>query len=70
MTNQLNIEVAQWGDVWVAIVRAHGVSAIGSTRKDAVDGVLRAVESGEMAPDEGVDGMELGNKDNWYAGQA
>jgi hypothetical protein len=51
MTNrrQSTFEVAQMGAVWIASISLFGISAIGATETDAIEGVLEALKTHSVA---------------------
>ncbi len=51
MTNrrQSTFEVAQMGAVWIASISLFGISAIGATETDAIEGVLEAFKTHSVA---------------------
>ncbi|GAA5484182.1 hypothetical protein [Haloferula sargassicola] len=42
---QSTFEVAQMGKVWIASISLFGISAIGATEADAIQGVLEALKT-------------------------
>ena len=46
---QSTFEVAQMGAVWIASISLFGISAIGATETDAIEGVLEALKTHSVA---------------------
>lgn len=50
---QIPFEVGQMGKVWVASISLMGISAIGTTQAAAIEGVLEALATHDVAQDQG-----------------
>lgn len=56
---QSTFEVAQMGAVWIASISLFGISAIGATETDAIQGVLEALKTHSVANASSAEGPSL-----------